>query len=129
MEIVAGIISGAIASWGMGGGALLIPLLSTFFHIEQHAAQATNLIFFIPTALCSVIINAKNKNIKYKIGIQITIFGIIGAIIGALLSNKLEKNILRKIFGIMLIIIAMIEIYNFYKMYIKDKNRHNKIKQ
>lgn len=129
MEIIAGIISGAIASWGMGGGAFLITILSNFFNIEQHVAQATNLIFFIPTALCSVIINAKNKNIKYKLSIQIIIFGIIGAIIGALLSNKLEKNILRKIFGIMLIIIAIIEIYNFYKMYIKDKNRHNKIKQ
>ncbi|MBO5349411.1 MAG: sulfite exporter TauE/SafE family protein [Clostridia bacterium] len=125
MEIIAGIISGAIASWGMGGGALLISLLSNFFNINQHTAQATNLIFFIPTSLCSVIINAKNKNIKYKLGTQIIVFGIIGAAIGALLSNKIEKNILRKIFGIMLIIIAIIEIYNFYKMYIKHKNRHN----
>lgn len=129
MEIIAGIISGAIASWGMGGGALLIPLLSNLFHIDQHAAQAANLIFFIPTSLCSVILNAKNKNIKYKLSIQITIFGIIGAVIGALLSNKLKKDILRKIFGMMLIIIAIAEIYNFYKMYIKDKNRHNNIKQ
>lgn len=129
MEIIVGIISGAIASWGMGGGALLIPLLSNFFHIEQHIAQATNLIFFIPTSLCSVILNARSKNIKYKLGIQITIFGIIGAIIGALLSNKLKKDILRKTFGIMLLIIAIVELYNFYKMYIKDKNRHNKSKQ
>ncbi len=129
MEIIAGIISGVIASWGMGGGALLIPLLSNFFHINQHTAQATNLIFFIPTSLCSVLINTKNKTIKYKIGISITIFGIIGAIIGAFLSNKLEKNILRKIFGILLLIITIIEICNLCKMYIKDKNRDNKNKQ
>lgn len=128
MEIIAGIISGVIASWGMGGGAFLIPLLSNFFNIEQHIAQSTNLIFFIPTSLCCVIMNSKNKNVKYKLGMQVTIFGIIGAILGALLSNKLEKNVLRKIFGIMLLIIAFIEIYNFYKMHIKDKNRHNNSK-
>ena len=114
-----------ITSLGMGGGALLITLLSNVFHINQHIAQATNLIFFIPTSLCSVIINAKNKNIKYKLAIQIIIFGIIGAVIGAFLSNKLEKIFLRKIFGIMLLLIAIMEIYNFYKTYIKNKNRHN----
>lgn len=129
MEFIVGIISGVITSWGMGGGALLIPILSNFLHINQHTAQATNLIFFIPTSLCSVLINSKNKTIKYRIGISITTFGIIGAIIGALLSNKLEKNILRKIFGILLLIITIMEICNLCKMYIKDKNRDNKNKQ
>lgn len=125
MEIFAGAISGIIAAWGMGGGALLIPLLSNFFNVDQHTSQATNLIFFIPTSLCSVIMNFKNKNIKYKLGIQVTIFAIIGAIVGALLSNKLDKNILKRIFGIMLLILTIIEIYNFYKLHIKDRITHN----
>ena len=65
MEIVFGILSGLTTSWGLGGGALLIPLLVNFIGIDQHIAQATNLIFFIPTALCSVIVNSKNKLVKY----------------------------------------------------------------
>lgn len=129
LEIISGIISGIITSWGFGGGAFLIPILSNFLNVEQHMAQSTNLIFFIPTSLCSIIINFKNKNIKYKIGTQITIFGVIGAIIGALLSNKLNTNILKKIFGVVLLLIAIIEIYNLYKMHIKEKNRHNNSKQ
>lgn len=128
MEIFVGIISGLIASWGMGGGSLLITILSNFFNINQHTAQSTNLIFFIPTSLCSVVINSKNKNIKYKLALQITSFGIIGAIIGAYLSNKLDKNILKKIFGIMLLIIAIVEICKFFNVHIKDKNRHNNSK-
>ena len=41
MEIVFGILSGLATSWGLGGGALLIPLLVNFLGIDQHIAQAT----------------------------------------------------------------------------------------
>ena len=124
MEIVFGILSGLTTSWGLGGGALLIPLLVNFIGIDQHIAQATNLIFFIPTALCSVIVNSKNKLV-----FQVIIYGIIGTIIGSIISNKLNKIFLRKIFGILLLIIAIMEMYNFYKMYIKKESRHNNNKQ
>ena len=127
MEIVFGILSGLTTSWGLGGGALLIPLLVNFIGIDQHIAQATNLIFFIPTALCSVIVNSKNKLVKYKLALQVIIYGIIGTIIGSIISNKLNKIFLRKIFGILLLIIM--EMYNFYKMYIKKESRHNNNKQ
>ena len=129
MEIFVGVISGLIASWGMGGGPFLITILSNFFNTNQHIAQSTNLIFFIPTSLCSVIINSKNKNIKYKLAFQIIIFGIMGAIVGAYLSNKIDKYVLKKIFGIMIFIIAIIEICKFFKLNIKNKNRDNKNKQ
>ena len=43
MEIVFGILSGLVTSWGLGGGALLIPLLVNFIGIDQHIAQATML--------------------------------------------------------------------------------------
>ena len=129
MEIVFGILSGLTTSWGLGGGALLIPLLVNFIGIDQHIAQATNLIFFIPTALCSVIVNSKNKLVKYKLAFQVIIYGIIGTIIGSIISNKLNKIFLRIIFGILLLIIAIMEMYNFYKMYIKKESRHNNNKQ
>ena len=129
MEIVFGILSGLATSWGLGGGALLIPLLVNFIGIDQHIAQATNLIFFIPTALCSVIVNSKNKLVKYKLAFQVIIYGIIGTIIGSIISNKLNKNFLRKIFGILFLIIDIMEMYNFYKMYIKKESRHNNNKQ
>ena len=129
MEIVFGILSGLTTSWGLGGGALLIPLLVNFIGIDQHIAQATNLIFFIPTAFCSVIVNSKNKLVKYKLAFQVIIYGIIGTIIGSIISNKLNKIFLRKIFGILLLIIAIMEMYNFYKMYIKKESRHNNKQQ
>ena len=125
IEIFIGAISGMITAIGMGGGTVLILLLTMFLSIQQHIAQATSLIFFIPTAITAIIVNLKEKNIELKTGVNIIIFGIIGAIIGSILANKIEVRNLRKFFGIFLLCIAMHEIYNFYKLYIKEKNTNN----
>ena len=75
-EILVGIISGIVSGTGMGGGTILIFLLTFVLGIEQHYAQATNLIFFIPTSIVAIIVNIKNKNINLKLGTYIAIFGI-----------------------------------------------------
>lgn len=127
-EIFIGFIAGIISGLGMGGGTILILLLTLFAGIEQHIAQATNVIFFIPTAIAAIFIFIKNKKINFKIGLPICLFGIIGAGIGAILSSKMEVNILRKFFGSFLIVIAIYQTYSLYKEYIKEKNRNNTIK-
>ena len=62
IEILIGLISGIVSGTGMGGGTILIFLLSFITGVEQHIAQATNLIFFIPTSIVAIIVNLKNKN-------------------------------------------------------------------
>ena len=125
-EIIIGLISGIVSGTGMGGGTILIFLLTFTCGLEQHIAQATNLIFFIPTSIVAIIINIKNKNIDLKLATIISIFGIVGAIIGANISVRTDVNILRKIFGIFLAIIAIHEIYTIIKENKKTKMRENK---
>ena len=105
----------------MGGGTILILLLSIFMNLDQHVAQATNLIFFIPTSIVAIIVNIKNKNIKLKVATIISIFGVLGAIVGANLSIHTDVYKLRKMFGIFLAIIAIHEIYTIYKEHKKTK--------
>ena len=126
IEILIGIISGIISGTGMGGGTILIFLLVYVLGIDQHIAQATNLIFFIPTSIIAIIINLKNRNIALQSAIFISIFGILGAIIGANISIQIDVNILKKCFGIFLAIIAIHEIYTIVKWYKKQKLRNNK---
>ena len=126
MEILIGIISGIVSGTGMGGGTILIFLLSFLMGIEQHVAQATNLIFFIPTSIVAIIVNLKNKNIDLKLAILISVFGILGAIIGANISINIDVGILRKCFGIFLAIIAINEIYSIFKLYIKPYKNNKK---
>ncbi len=125
-EILIGIVSGIVSGTGMGGGTILIFLLTFMLGIEQHIAQATNLIFFIPTSIVAIIVNLKNKNIDIKLAILISIFGILGAIIGANISIHINVEILKKCFGIFLVIITLNEIYSIFKLYRKQyKNKDN----
>ena len=125
MGLIAGIVSGT----GMGGGTVLILLLTAFAGVEQHIAQATNLIFFIPTSIVAIITNWKHKFIDKKLALSISIWGTIGAALGAIASTKTNVGALRKYFGVFLAIIAIWEIYSFFKLYIfKEKRENNNIK-
>ncbi len=117
MEILIGIFSGIISGTGMGGGTILIFLLTNIIGIEYHIAQGTNLIFFIPTSIAAIIVNMRNKNIEIKIAIMVSIFGIIGAVIGANIAIYINVILLKKIFGAFLLGIAIHEIYTIYKLY------------
>ena len=110
----------------MGGGTILILLLSIFMEVDQHIAQATNLVFFIPTAVSSIIIGLKDKNVQGKLAIPIVLAGIVGAAISSSISTHINVQVLRKLFGIFLLVIASYEIVSWYKMYIKEKNSHTK---
>ena len=123
VEILIGFISGIISGTGMGGGTILILLLSIIMGLDQHVAQATNLVFFVPTAIAAICISLKKKKIDVKLGITIIIVGVIGAAIGAVISSRMNVNLLRKFFGIFLLIIEIYEIYSWYKMYIKKKKK------
>lgn len=113
----------------MGGGTILILLLSIFLNMDQHVAQSTNLIFFIPTATISNIVGIKNKNINIKEAWIVVVSGIIGTIISANISSNMNVEFLRKLFGAFLLAIATYEIYSWYNMYIKNKKGYNKTKQ
>ena len=125
IEIIIGLIAGIISGIGMGGGTVLIFLLTTISGLEQHTAQAINLIFFIPTSISAIIVNIKNKNIDFKLAWIISICGIIGAIIGAKLSINTNVESLKKYFGYFLAIVAMHEIYTLIREYINRKKSHN----
>ena len=122
-EILIGIVSGIISGAGMGGGTILIFLLSFVMGVVQHIAQATNLIFFIPTSIVAIIVNLKNKNIDLKLATIISICGVIGAIIGANIAINIDVGLLKKIFGIFLALVAINEIYSIIKLYKNDDKK------
>ncbi len=129
-EVLIGLVAGIVSGTGMGGGTVLILLLTALCGTEQHIAQATNLIFFIPTSIVAIITNWKHKFIDKKLALSISIWGTIGAALGAIVSTKTNVDFLRKYFGIFLAIIAIWEIYSYFKQYIfKEKRENNNINE
>lgn len=126
LEFFTGIISGMVSGIGMGGGAILILVLSVFVGVDQHIAQATNLVFFIPTSISAIITTIKEKLINWKIGLPVAVSGVVGAIIGAKISVKLDVKYLKKYFGIFLILITIYEIYSLVIQYKKERKSNNK---
>lgn len=125
VEILTGFISGIVSGTGMGGGTILILCLSMFLGIEQKMAQATNLIFFVPTSIAAIYINIKEKKINFKVAKTIIFFGVIGAVVGSMIAKNMDTKLLKKLFGIFLAVIAFHEIYVIVKMHKNKKSNNN----
>ena len=124
--VCAGFIGGIIGGMGMGGGTLLIPLLTLFLGVEQHLAQGINLISFIPMSAVAIIIHAKNGLIKFK---KIWVVALISAgfsVLGSFISGKISSGILSKILGGFFCILAVFQFVSLVKKSKKEGEKGNK---
>ena len=127
--ILAGLISGVIGGMGMGGGTLLIPLLTIFLSFPQKSAQGINLLVFIPMSLFALIIHIKNKLVDFKVGIPIVCAGIVFSIIGSLLASNISNKLLQKVFAVFLLGVGINQgIQTIIKIKNKNKNNEDRIK-
>ena len=115
IEIFIGFLSGII-SMGIGGGAILIPALLFITSVSQQTAQGINLVYFLPTAVVSIIVHIKKKNVEIKTAAVIGASGVIGALFGAWAAMAIDGGLLRKMFGVFLLLIGAYEIYKGIRM-------------
>lgn len=125
MEIVvyiaASLASGVIAGMGMGGGTILIPALTLFAALGQHAAQGVNLISFLPASIVALIVHIKAKRVDVRRCIPLIIGGVLGAVGGALLALWLEQDWLRRCFGGFLLVLSVLQFTMGEKAHKKKK--------
>lgn len=105
--ILVGIAGGVIGGMGMGGGTLLIPMLTMIVGIEQLDAQLINLVSFVPMAIVTVIIHAKNKLIDFRKVLYVLPTALLMSIAGAFLAGFIDKRLLKIIFGVFLIVLSV----------------------
>lgn len=126
--VLAGLISGVVGGMGMGGGTLLIPVLTIFLSFAQKDAQAINLLAFIPMSIFALIVHIKNKLVDFKVGIPIVLVGICFSIGGSLLANSLSNEFLRKIFGVFLLLVGLNQILQTILTLKKNKDNRGDAK-
>ena len=91
----------------MGGGTILIPALTIIFGVEQHVAQATNLIAFLPMAIFTLGIHKKNGLLKTEGLSFIVIPALLTSIAAGFIAAFLPSDILRKLFGAFLVALSI----------------------
>lgn len=103
--IAAGIFSGLI---GVGGGLIMIPLFVLFIGLNQHEAQGLSLAVMLPPVTLLAALNYHQAGaINWKMALIVSSFFIIGGYFGSKFALKIDQQILRKVFGIVILIVAL----------------------
>ena len=122
--ILFGFLAGITGGMGMGGGTLLVPLLS-FLDMEQKTIQATNLISFIPMCCIALSVHAHNKLVKTNNVWWIIIPAVLSAVGGAFTAGITDNKILRYCFAAFLIAVGIWQLVIAIRFEVKrhrDKN-------
>jgi uncharacterized membrane protein YfcA len=103
--LMAGFVSGAL---GVGGGIIIVPSLILFLGFSQHMAQGTSLaILLLPTGILAVMQYYKNGYVDFKVALILMILFVVGAYLGSLVSTNIPDKMLKKIFGIFMLLVSI----------------------
>ena len=95
--------TGIISAFGIGGGTLLLLVMTLFLGVEGPVARCINLLYFLPTALGSLYYHRKNGYLD-KTAIRTAIpIGVALAVAGAVAAAYIDTGLLRKAFGLYLL--------------------------
>lgn len=109
---LSGIAAGILGGMGMGGGTVLIPLLTIFFNVGQKEAQAINLVAFIPMAMVSLAIHIKNKRVKKEGLLWIIVPAVLTSVGGGFAAQAVNGEVLKRIFGGFLLLLSVVQFFS-----------------
>ena len=105
--LIAGFFSGWLGGRGMGGGTVLIPALTVILGVEQHVAQATNLIAFLPMAAFTLKVHKENGLLKTEGLLWLVLPALLSSVAAGFAAALLPSVILKKLFGAFLVALSV----------------------
>ena len=107
--VIIGLMAGVFGGmFGVGGAIIMIPALVYFLGVDQHTAQGTSVAIMLPPIGLFAAYNyykAGDVNIWYAVIIALAFM--VGGYFGSLIALRLPENLMKKIFGILLILVAL----------------------
>ena len=114
--VLAGIVSGFI---GIGGGIIIVPGLIYLAGLTQMQAQGTSLALMLPPiGILAFMHYYKEGNVDLKVAGIVAITFVIGGFFGAKLAHKIDQNLVKIIFGVLMLLIAIKMIFSGVKLYV-----------
>ena len=108
--IIIGLLAGVFSGFmGVGGGVIMIPLMILFLGFNQHEAQGMSLaVLAVPvTFLAAYNYHATGHPINWKFALIIAACFVVGGYLGSKFAVRIDQNILKKIFAVVLVIAAV----------------------
>ena len=110
VTIIIGSILGFLSGIGVGGGSLLMLWLTLVLNMEHNVARSINLLFFIPSALIASLFRWKQGKLDIKKVLPAILCGCISAAIFAVFSKRIDITLLKKAFGVLLLLTGLREL-------------------
>src|SRR4051794_14746421 len=107
LVVAIGLLAGVLAGlFGVGGGILFVPTLTLGLGLTQIHAEATSLLAIIPTVIAGTWRQQRYGNVRWRSSVIIGLAAIGGGEGGGGLAEELPEHILRKLFGVLTIVVA-----------------------
>ena len=107
LPFLCGLGAGLISAWGVGGGTLLLLVMTLFLGVEQRTAQGINLLFFLPPAASALWCHWKGGFLDKPTLKAAVPFALAAALAGAWMATAMDTGVLRKPFGVYLLLSAV----------------------
>ncbi len=102
--MVAGLASGLL---GVGGGILIVPLLTAFAGLSEHEAHATSLAAIVPIAIVGAGRFAVDGSVDLGLAGLLAAGALVGAPLGARLMAGASEGLLKVMFGILVVAVGL----------------------
>ena len=104
ITIAAAFVAGALSGLGVGSAGLFVLYLTFALQMDQISAQGVNLVFFLLSAGASLLLHIKKRPIPWVVVGLLVVCAIPGSVLGTYLVSVLDRNLIRRLFGVMLVV-------------------------
>jgi len=92
---------------GLGGGVLLVPLLTLGFDLDLRAAVGVSLVSVIMTSSAAAGVYLERNVANLRLGMTLELFTAIGALFGGLIAFLIDERLLAILFAVLLVYVAV----------------------
>lgn len=111
LAVAVGIATGIISGFGVGGGSLLVLYLTAVMGVAQYAASGINLLYFLFCAPAALISHIRNKCVEWQAVLWCVPTGIATSLLSAFVASNMHSDLLRRLFGGLLLYIGVRELF------------------
>ena len=104
-----------LSGLGVGSAGLLVVFLTVVSELPQRTAQGVNLMFFLFASGAALIVHLRRTPLLYGCILLLLLGGIPGCLIGTALAHAISEALLRRLFGVLLIVSGALSLFRSKK--------------